>query len=60
VLAGGRIWSAFFSYKILPLFASTTITEAALVLGIPSGAYSIAGIDSGDSFDFARVRRDRA
>src|SRR5262249_50799368 len=38
---------------------STTITEAALVLGIPSGVYSIAGIESGDSFDFARVRRDR-
>src|SRR5882724_3081364 len=36
VLAAARTWSAFFSYNILPLFASTTITEAAVVFGIPS------------------------
>ncbi len=61
VLAGGRIWSAFFSYNILPVFASTTITEAALVFGIPSGVYSVgAGIDSSVSFAFARFRCDEA
>src|SRR5207244_12112262 len=61
VLAGGRTWSAFFSYKILPLLASTTITEAALVFGMPSGVNSVgAGIVSGVSFDFARVGCDRA
>jgi hypothetical protein len=47
VLAAGRIWSGFFSYKILPLFASTTITDAAVVFGIPSGVNSVgAGIVS--------------
>ena len=57
VLAAGRIWSGFFSYNILPLFASTTITEAALVFGIPSGVNSVgAGIDSSLSFAFARFR----
>src|SRR4030095_5233600 len=61
VLAGGRTWCAFFSYKMLPRFASTTITEAALVFGIPSGVNSVgAGIVSGASFDFARARCDRA
>src|SRR5206468_5120842 len=59
--AGARTWSAFFSYMILPLFASTTITEAALVFGIPSGVNSVgAGIVSGVSCDFARARRERA
>src|ERR1700758_2788126 len=61
VLAGTLVWSAFFSYKILPLLASTTITEAALVFGIPSGVNSVgAGIVSGSSFDFARARCDLA
>src|SRR5439155_15338245 len=61
VLAGGRIWSAFFSYNILPVFASTTHTEAALVFGIPSGVYSVgAGIASSVSFAFARFRCDEA
>src|SRR6266550_5308186 len=60
VLAACRTWSAFFSYKVLPLFASTTITEAALVFGIPSGVNSVgAGIVSGVSFDFARARWER-
>ena len=60
VLAGALNWSGFFSYKVLPLFASTTITEAALVFGIPSGVNSVgAGIVSGVSFDFARVRCER-
>src|SRR5882724_2541769 len=60
VLAAGRIWSGFFSYNVLPLFASTTITEAALVFGIPSGVNSVgAGIVSGVSFDFARARWER-
>jgi hypothetical protein len=41
--------------------ASTTITEAALVFGIPSGVNSVgAGIVSGSSLDFARARCDRA
>src|SRR6266404_5838448 len=61
VLAGARTWSAFFSYNILPLFASTTITEAAVVFGIPSGVYSVAaGADSSVSFDFVRAWRERA
>src|SRR5881409_1725101 len=61
VLAAALNWSAFFSYKVLPLFASTTITEAALVFGIPSGVYSVgAGIDSSLSFAFARFRCDEA
>src|SRR6516164_4283206 len=60
VLAACRTWSAFFSYKILPLLASTTITEAALVFGMPSAVNSAgAGIVSGSSFDFARARCDR-
>jgi hypothetical protein len=47
VLAAGRVWSAFFSYRILPLFASTTITDAAVVFGIPSEVNSVgAGIVS--------------
>src|SRR6266513_1535831 len=61
VLAAGRTWSAFFSYNILPVFASSTITEAALVFGIPSGVYSVgAGIESSVSFAFARFRCDEA
>src|SRR5438552_6201669 len=61
VLAAGRIWSAFFSYKILPLFASTTMTDAALTFGIPSGVNSVgAEIASSVSFAFARFRCDAA
>src|SRR5205823_13607523 len=60
VLAGGRIWSAFFSYNILPVFASTTITEAALVFGILSGVfYAGAGIVSGAFLPFAFVGCER-
>src|SRR5215469_9478398 len=61
VLAGTLVWSAFFSYNVLPLLASTTIMEAALVFGIPLGVYSVgAGIDSSVSFVLARFRCDEA
>jgi hypothetical protein len=59
VLAAARTWSGFFSYNILPVFASITMIEAALVFGIPSGVNSVgAGIESSVSFAFARFRCD--
>ena len=61
VLAAARTSSAFFSYNIWPLFASTTITDAAPVFGMPSDVYSVgAGVDSGVCFGFACVRCERA
>src|SRR5207237_6591306 len=61
VLAAARISSGFFSYNVWPLFASTTITEAAPVFGMPLGVYSVgAGVDSGVCFGLACVRCERA
>jgi hypothetical protein len=62
VLAAARVWSAFFSYNVWPVFASTTITEAAPVFGIPSDVYSIgSGADAaGVRFAFARALGERA
>src|SRR5438552_3673589 len=41
VLAGGRIWSGFFSYKTSPLCALITMTELAPVVGTTPGAVGI-------------------
>src|ERR1700682_6732776 len=50
VLAAARSWSAFFSYNVCPLCASTTMTEAAPVLGTPPevrGCTSTSGSGAG-------------
>src|SRR5437879_13750900 len=42
VLAGGRIWSGFFSYKTSPLCALITMTELAPVAGTTPGTVGIS------------------
>src|SRR6266536_2423968 len=42
VLAGGRIWSGFFSYKTSPLCALMTMTELAPVAGTTPGTVGIS------------------
>src|SRR6266404_6408726 len=42
VLAGGRIWSEFFSYKTSPLCALITMTELSPVAGTTPGAVGTA------------------
>src|SRR5947209_4036691 len=63
VLAGGRISSAFFSYKISPVRASTIMTDLAPVAGAPPGTLG-GETSSRFSFDaaliFACGCRDRA
>src|SRR6266571_2270461 len=42
VLAGGRNWSGFFSYKTSPLCALITMTELAPVVGTTPGAVGVS------------------
>src|SRR6266704_5984806 len=58
VLAGGRIWSGFFSYKTSPLCALITITELAPVVGTTPGAVGVSvGSALSRGFTVARCAR---